>query len=411
MYQIALIQLEADQPEAALASLERVAQSDSPVYHLYRSLTLGQLSRWSEALDEANRLKAVCKDHQFLPSLMCYVLLGAGRVEEALKPLEVDKPVGLISWFRPELAGFGPLLSRLLLQVESYLLPLEFPELHEGLALDKPTGVVLPPQKLSLDALLNSIKGYFQQRKGLGYWEKGLTTSDPKKRFDCLEKNLSAQRLAVQLEPLQFRGYYHLGEALLYSAVPWEAQLPDRQRLEEAEKCFIHSWEQEGENPYLYFYLGRTVQLLGRPKAARTYLERALSKFEKFPEAHYALGQLHLLMGEPSQARDWLKKSVSSDFLPMARERLLELHTALKQGKLEPKPTMPVWPPPPPADSDPIDEHPQSTESSEPPSGETTECHQCEDPSPLPESHETCPDLPAATTADSPSTQESPVPD
>lgn len=410
-YQLALIQLEGDQPEAALATLGAIEQPDSPVLHLYRSITLGQLERWDDALAEANRLKELCKDHQFLPSLMCYVLLGAGRLEEALKPLQVDKPLGWISWFRPELAGFSPLLSRLLLQVEAYLLPLEFPVLYPGEALEEPDSIPTPPQQWSLAALINSINGYFQQRRGLGYWEKGLSTSNAEKRHRYLEENLKAQRSAVELEPRQFRGYYHLGEALLYAAVPRDEQLPVRERLEEAETSFIYSWKQEGGNPYLYFYLGRTVQMLGRPLAAKTYMERALAKFEKFPEAHYALGQLHLLMGEPAVAREWLKKSVSSDFLPVARERLLELHTALQQGKLGQKPAMPLWPPPQPAGSGPTNGHPQPAEIPADASESTAESHQSEDPPSLPENHETSPAPPEQTAADNPSSPPVAAPD
>lgn len=411
LYQVALIQLEADQPEAALASLERVAVKESPVLYLYRALTLGQLERWSEAQAEAEKLKTASPDHQFLPSLQCYLLLGAGQVEAALKPLEVDKPMGWISWFRPELAGFSPLLSRLLLQVESYLLPLEFPELSEGKALEEPQTIETPKQRLNLTAMVNSINGYVQQRRGLRYWEKGLTTSNQTKRHLYLEKNLAAQRAAVRLEPLQFRGYYHLGEALLYAATPEDEQLPIRERLEEAEKCFIHSWAQEGANPYLNFYLGRTVQMLGKPLAAKEYLERALKQFEKFPEAHYALGQLHLLMGEPVAARDWLKKSVSSDFLPVARERLQDLLQALNQGRLGQKPAMPLWPPPPAAGNGPTNGHLPPAESAPVASEESAESHQCAAPPSPPENHETSPAPPEETVADSPSSPPGAVPD
>lgn len=411
LYQIALIQLEAEQPEQALSTLDKTSERPTPVFHLYRALTLGQLERWSEGLDEAEKLKATSPGHQFLPSLQCYLLLGAGQVEAALEPLEVSKPIGWISWFRPELSGFSPLLSRLLIQVETYLLPLEFPKLYPGEALKEPTPIEAQPQRLSLAAFVNSLHGYVQQRIGLRNWEKGLSTSDPHKRDHYLRQNLAAQIKAVDLEPRQFRGYYHLGEALLYSATPYEEQLPDREKLEQAEKCFIHSWAQEGGNPYLFFYLGRTVQMLGQPVAAKEYLERALKQFEKFPEAHYALGQLHLLTGEPSQARDWLKKSVSSDFLPVARDRLLELSKALEQGKLGQKPAMPLWSPPPPGDNGPTDEHLPPAENAADASGESTGSRQCADPPCPPESHERSPDLPAETAADSPSSPTTPAPD
>jgi len=99
LYQIALLQLEAEQPEQALATLEKTAPS--PVQYLYRAITLGQLEAWNDALEQAVKLKEASPGHQFLPSLQCYLLLGAGRVEAALDPLQVDKPMGWVSWFRP----------------------------------------------------------------------------------------------------------------------------------------------------------------------------------------------------------------------------------------------------------------------------------------------------------------------
>lgn len=343
---MALVFLEADQPEKALEVLRRAPSSDSAVAALYGSLILGELGRWDEAQAAAERLTSLSPHNQFLPSLKSYLFLGQGAIEQALKSLEIGKPAGWVSWFRPELAAFPPLLSRLLLELEGYLLPMEFSQLCSEQARSDPEQIESPPQRFSPQALIHSVLGLYWQRKGLHYWEKGLLSQNPDKRHEYLEKALAAQRRAVQLEPLQFRGYYHLGEALLYSSVTPGEWVPDLQRLEEAERCLVHSWAQEGPNPYLYFYLGRTAQLRGQPLAAQTYLEKALEKFAKFPEAHYALGQIHLMMGQRSQAREWLKRSVSSDFLPVARDRLYELYQAFTQGKLTSRPAMPAWPPP-----------------------------------------------------------------
>lgn len=395
-FQIALVQLEAGQCDRAWQTLEEADSlaEDSPVLTLYRALILGEMERWDEGLVEAERLRRLCPQHQFTASLLCYLYLGYGEIQKALDCLEIGKPPGWVSWFRPELAAFGPLLSRLLLQVELYLLPLEFPVLSAQEARTDPELVDTPPQRLSLKAVLDSLAGLYYQRKGIHYWEKGLnlSASDPRKGHFYLEKALECQRLAVQREPLQFRGFYHLGEALLYSATHPDRLVPDAARLEEAEKCFVHSWKQEGPNPYLYFYLGRTVQLQGQPAAARIYLERALEKFAKFPEAHYALGQIHLLMGQPAEAREWLKKSVSSDFLPVARERLQELALAVSQGKLHQRLPMPLWPPvAPTADSGPKVENPPPAETPVPASEGNEQLHQCADPESPPENRETCP--------------------
>jgi tetratricopeptide (TPR) repeat protein len=404
-YQLALVQLEADQPDQAWHTLEQAdpLQPESPVLSLYRALVLGQMERWDEGLEQAELLQRQCPNHQFMASLFCYLYLGLGDVSRALQPLEIGKPAGWVSWFRPELAAFAPLLSRLLVQLELYLLPLEFSVLSNSPALQEPKPIETPPQRLSLQALLHSILGLYYQRKGIHYWEKGLTHNDPQRRHQYLEKSLQAQKLAVEHEPLQFRGYYHLGEALLYASSTPDSMVPNRERLLEAERCFVHSWAQEGPNPYLYFYLGRTVQLLGQPAAARTYFERALAKFDKFPEAHYALGQVFLLMGQSAQAREWLKRSVSSDFLPVARERLYELHQALQQGQVTCRPTMPLWPPiEPTVDNDPTTEDLQSIQTSLDSIEETPESHPGEDPWSHPENRETCPDSPDLPSSEHP---------
>jgi len=402
-YQIALIQLEANQASQAWTTLElaHLLDSQSSVLALYRALVLAQLERWNEALEQAEELQRICPDNQFLDTLFCYIYLGSHRIPEALSRLKVDEPPGLIPWGRPELSPFSPLLSRLLLQIERRLLPLENPELRHAKVWDEPPTPPEVPVVWSLSALSKSIQGYLWQRRGIGFWEKALSCQDPDKRQQLLHSAVAAQRKAAELEPQQFRGHYYLGESLLYSSTGPDELLADRQRLEEAEQCFLRSWAQEGANPYLNFYLGRTMQLMGCPEAARDYLQHALDKFQKFPEAHYALGQVQLLMGQPDLAREWLKRSVSSDFLPVARDRLQELSQAWHNGLLEKLPPMPSWPPPveatPSVDSDPTTPDPELAESPSDPNEETPESHQCAAPESPPENHETCPEI-----ADSP---------
>ncbi len=346
--QLALVILEAHQSEEALAVLDRLASGleNNAALHLYRALALSDLERWSEAQDCLTRLKEVCPGNQFLPTLECFLHLGQGRLPEAIQSLQLDKPLGLITWFRPELATFGPLLSRLLYQLESFLLPLEVPELKAGGAHQEPVALELPPVQVSLAALGRSVAGLYWQNRGTKWWERAIAEDDDQKRQVLFEKAEQAQRRAVANEPHQFRAHYHLGEALLYASTPPGLEGADQLRLEEADRCLLHSWSQDGPNPYLFYYLGRVAQLRGRPEAAKGYLERALEKFEKFPEAHYALGQLHLLMGERDRALDWLKLSVSSDFLPVARDRLLDLAKFQEKGRLSSRPGLPQWPPP-----------------------------------------------------------------
>lgn len=405
-YQISLVQLEADRPQECLLTLDqsRSLEKHSPVECLYRALALGQLQRWSEATQAAQELHQLSPHHQFTPTLRCYLHLGQGEVAAAIADLQIDRPAGWVSWFRPELSPFAPLLSRLLVVLERYLLSVEFPQLHRSEALQEPPPLEVVPTHFSLKALKDSVEGYFWQRKGLHHWEQALSCQDPHKRYALLGKAVLAHRKANQLEPRQFRGQYHLGESLLYSAVAPDGSF-DLDRLANAERCFLHSWAQEGPNPYLYFHLGRTLQLQGKPEAARTYLERALEKFTKFPEAHYALGQIHLVMGQEETARGWFKQSVSSDFLPVARERLLELGDFHKKGKFSEGIKMPSWPPPalPTADNGPTESHPQSVQIDSFSTEETAESRQCEVPNSPPESHETSPAAPDPPPTDNPS--------
>lgn len=407
--QCALIQLEASAPEAAWETLALPQQEghSKSALALYRALVLGELERWDEALEQAEVVQGLEPGNQFLDTLYCYLFLGSHRLDAAVARLQLEKPSGWLNWNRPQLAPFPPLLSRLLLQVELNLLPLEYEQLTPRAALEEVPEFEPPAVSWTWNGLVRSVKGYAWQRRGTSYWEKALSNSRPDRRQPLLEKAVEAQRLAVQLEPQQFRSYYYLGEALLYSSTPPGSWKPDFGRLREAEDCFLRSWKQEGVNPYLLFYLGRTLQLLGHPDGAASYLERALEKFQKFPEAHYALGQLHLLMGQKAAAREWLKQSVSSDFLPVARDRLQELHQAWKEGFLEKLPSMPVWSPvPPEGDSGPTEVDLDPGQSSPTANVENPESHQCGDPQNPPQSHETCPDEPGLAVADSPATPE-----
>lgn len=402
-YQVALIQLEGEQPELALETLAQSEkqQPDSPVLHLYRAMAQGQLEHWELAWHSAEQLQRVCPANQFLATLLCWLHLGAHRIEQALEVEQIERPVHWVQWFRPELAPFPPLLSRLLLQVERYLLPLEVPILQGDTAPDDPTEIEVEPVRWTMEGLSRSIRGYLAQREGVKYWEKSFHHS-PQRRHEYLRKAIVAQRRAVELEPHQFRGHYYLGEALLFGSAAPPSFRANRDELEEAQRCLIHSWAREGGHPYLFYYLGRCSQMLGKPLAARTYLEKALEKFVKFPEAHYALGQVELLMGNAVLARNWLKRSVSSDFLPVVRDRLQELASAFRDGRLEQRPAMPDWPPvQPTTDSDPTTLAADPVESGSTSSEEKPESHQSEDPQLPPENRDRSPDEPDPADSDS----------
>lgn len=403
--QCALIQLEAGHADSALDSLQAAAALEPPPEErpapwnhrapllLYQCLACGDLEQWDDAERLAEELQQVCPQHQFLDTLWCYLHLAQGRYEKALHQMKLDQPPTWFAWTRPELSPFSPLLSRLLVQVERLLLPIECPALQHSAAAKAPAETPAPPTQWSLNGLYKSVAGLFYQRKGIQLWEKALNQVDPDKRHLLMEAALTAQRKAVELEPMQFRGYYHLGETLLYASSHPHQPVPDHSRLAEAEECFLRSWALEGDNPYLYFYLGRAAQLQGKPEAAAAYLESALERFNKFPEAHYALGQIHLQMGQPQIGRDWLKRSISSDFLPVTRERLQELGHLWQSGKLHDAPPMPEWPPAqadaPAEDNDPTAPDSPPVENSPEPTLESTESHQSEDPTALPENRET----------------------
>lgn len=387
-FQSALVEMQADRPEAALARLDRVAHlppKDNLPGLLYRCLALGDCRRWTEAWNTAQQLLAACPTHQFKVTLLCYLHLGAERTGEALALLRSPH-----SWsaLRPELSPFPPLLSRLLLLCEEVLLPLEVPALRRSQAValeeadasdeseaESGKGGWLSelrslPAHLSRTvkeagslprALGRSLGGAVWQRRGVAHWESALGMKDGPERDARLDAAVEAHRQGNLLEPDQFRGAYHLGEALLYAACRSNRAEADPVRLQEAEASLLRSARREGVNPYLLYYLGRCAFLSGRPEASVTYLEDAVKRFAKFPEAHYALGQAYLLMGQRQLAREWLERCLSSDFLPGARERLDELGGQLEAGRLSEKRPLPLWPPT--EDSGPTDQDPLPPQS------------------------------------------------
>jgi tetratricopeptide (TPR) repeat protein len=375
----------------------------------YLALAYCDLDRLDDARSALDRLISNCPTNQALPTLECLYFLKSGQIEQALDRLEVaPRPVSPLQQ-RPELWAFPPLSSRLVAEVESWLLPIECHQLSLEPALDAPpefeeeavaerpapNRVISSGFGMALGMFIGALLGFglrlfIMKQAEMDVWDSG-ELPDPVAIFACLigvsgaawgflrptlPQQMRAQRkqtqgyslldkalrcrqpnqrqqyfwLAIQsmrevpdLDPEALRSYYSLGEALLIAAASQPNAEFTQDYLAEARRCFLISWAQDGDNPYLNYYLARTHQLQGKVAAAVTYYERAVSKFDKLSEAHYGLGQCHLLLRQQTEAQNWFARALGTE-LQLGRDRLVDLSEAQLNGKLDRKRPLPEVP-------------------------------------------------------------------
>lgn len=357
--QQALCYLALDQPEPASAQLEKALELEpaNPAPQVFLALAQSDLGDQARAETLLQGVKKLCPDHQAVDTVRALINLRKRALEPAVSYLGSH----------PDLSLSSPIISRLVLEVEKLLLPGEIPLLRRQAAIipgDSEAPSTPGPGLLTQFSMLpRSTLAWLDQSRGRSLWEKGLrypTGSERRKRY--MQQATDRLRLARQADPSKFRADYYLAEALLYSAVP-RAPEPDwMERLNESRECFLASWRQEGENPYLLFYLGRASLLLGQVEASLVYFERSLEKFAKFPESHYGLGQCWVLKGDPHKARGYFAQALHSDTF-ILRDRLQELATRYQNEPETLTLPIPEWEP----EVEPVSSPPPSEEPSEPP--------------------------------------------
>jgi tetratricopeptide (TPR) repeat protein len=192
--------------------------------------------------------------------------------------------------------------------------------------------------------LPQEIRAQRKQSQGYSLLDRALRCHQAQQRQQYFWLAIQAMRQVPELNSEALRSFYSLGEALLIAAASQPKSDTTPEYLEEARRCFLTSWAQDGENPYLNYYLARTHQLQGKVVAAVTYYERAVAKFDKLSEAHYGLGQCYLLLGNQAEAQKWFARALGTE-LQLGRDRLVDLSEAQIQGKLnarQPLPAVPV---------------------------------------------------------------------
>lgn len=412
--QLGLARLETEQPLQALESLQQALtlHPNHPPALYYLCLCHLDLDDLEQAARVLGKLEACSPENQALPTLRTLLCLRRGEVDQALTHLEIPPCPPSPIWKRPELSSFGPLVSRLSLEVEEWLLPLEIPRLRRSQAAKEapaePEGVIPKAQDktrsgvfgflvgflvglviaigmrilmrlvfgpeldfdpmtsaffLLLMVLFVSLSGalwgmitgnlhhhtqaYMAQLKGYRLLDRSIKAGAPVQREQLFMLAIQNMRRVLQLDDSLLRSHYGLGEALLFTSSSLrQPEISDR-FLPEAEAQFLESWRQDGENPYLNYYLGRSCQLQGKLEAAIEYYQRAISKFSKLSEGHFGLGQCHVMMGDRAEARKWLSRALGSE-LQLARDRLQDLGHCYSEGMLGRRPAMPAMPPPEP---------------------------------------------------------------
>lgn len=332
LIQQALCQLALGQPGPANELLTRALELEpgNPAPHLFAGLCRSDLGDQEAAELCLQAVKKLSPDHQAVDTVRAILNLRRGNLEKAVTYLGGH----------PDLSLSSPIISRLVLEVERRLLPTEVPLLRRVKArILTPEEEKAPPSP-GLSGLVRSMGAWRSQSVGRKLVEKAMRTPPgSERRRGLLDQAVARLREARDCDPSQFRADFYLAEALLYASRPGQEDA-----LRESREGFLVSWQHEGENPYLLYYLGRVTLLLGEVDASIEYFERGLSKFAKFPEAHYGLGQCWLLKGDANRARDFFAQALRSDTFIM-RDRLFELVSRYEADRGSLDRSMPEWEP------------------------------------------------------------------
>ncbi|MEW6284449.1 MAG: tetratricopeptide repeat protein, partial [Candidatus Eremiobacterota bacterium] len=283
------------------------------------------LRQFEPARQGLGRVRELSRDHQAAATVECLVNLREGRLQEAVNYLDG----------RPDLSLSSPIISRVTMELERRLLPAELPALRHTRPCEAPPETA-PPRRSLVEELVQiprSMRAGGLQSRALKRIEQGMRAGPGEGRRRRLEEALGLLRRARELDPTYFRADFYLGEALLYSMRPHDEEPFWMERLREARECFMAAWRNEGENPYLFHFLGRVSLYLGEVDASIHYHDKALERFAKFFESDYSLGQCHLLLGDEGKSLFYFARSLRSDTFGI-RERINQL---VLQHRLDPE--------------------------------------------------------------------------
>jgi tetratricopeptide (TPR) repeat protein len=148
---------------------------------------------------------------------------------------------------------------------------------------------------------------------GLFYWFLGLQCLNRSK----FEKAAGFFDRSALASPDTQRIHFYRGEAHFYNKEPGKAL-----------EAFRESYDADGENAEVLFYLGKIAQDEGRIDEAEQYLAKSHSLFPKAPETLYSLGQIMIGRGDREKARKYFEESAEYDF-SYINERLDEAEKKL----------------------------------------------------------------------------------
>ncbi|MGV8123481.1 MAG: tetratricopeptide repeat protein [Candidatus Xenobiia bacterium LiM19] len=143
---------------------------------------------------------------------------------------------------------------------------------------------------------------------GLFYWFLGLHYLN-RNSFDKASRYFDRSAL---ISPDTQRIHFYRGEAHFYN-----------KDLCKALEAFRESYNADGENADVLFFLGKIAQEEGRIDEAEQHLTKSYSLFPKAYETLYSLGQIMVSRGEREKARKYFEDSAEYDFSYL-RERMDE---------------------------------------------------------------------------------------
>lgn len=366
--QIGLAYMEMGEAELSLQALNKALELNphNQAAILFLAVRAGDIGQYDLCEKHLQQLRELSPENQALPSAEAWLMIMRGRYDEALKILLPDKG-------RFDLTVSPPILSRLCLAVEKYLLPLEMPQFLEEntetldaelapLAESEttvPTNHTEPPAdaaataadeseqtppvseaateesnaakvlteaenslaKLPKAASLNlePVKGsaYLLSKRGYERLEQCLELKAAE-RPEMVTKAVQELQSAYQNNPQDAEILYGLGVGLLcmceYCHCDTHSFTPQlAAELVRSEELLTASLKANQRNCYAWHSLGCTCFWLKKYAKAQECWHKAIAMFEKLPESHYCLGQLCAVRSQDAQARMWFTRALLSD--------------------------------------------------------------------------------------------------
>ncbi len=334
--QLGLYYLENGSPQKALDLFHAACRDNpnNPAGFLFAGLACLDLDLLQDAKSAFDTVATLCPGNQVLPTARAILALKNVNLTQAFELLNMKGPAESPH----ELAHSTPIISRLLIEIEKLLLPLEVPFPTKSSPLPDDT---TPPKNISIkrpsltEELINlphSLKAKYLQRRGLKLLEQAASAPQTETMHNHLQQAIDTLKRSYQLDPTLLRNSFYLAEALLFSLTPKAGLVKSPELIDDIKQLFLESWVRDGEHPYIFYYLGRLSLIQGQLETAASYYKSAIKRFAKFPEAHYGLGQCKLLLGDTTEARRHLAEAAQDD--PMvAHYRLSELKELHDNGE------------------------------------------------------------------------------